>query len=200
MMAKEALREDVVLERATYREWMGQVDPERLVFLDESGIQIGMRLAYGYARRGRRLVDRAPLQRGKRLNMVGWMNVHGQGLVNRKWGSIKRADFRVMVEHDLVAHLLPGQIVVWDNARIHDGAALELQIVEKGATLHRLPRYSPDLNPIEMMWSKVKQIVRRARIDQADQLEYVLQTALRQVQEQDAAGWFEHCGYHPLLN
>lgn len=196
-MASEALREDVQAEREAFLAWMQEVDPERLVFVDESGISTGMRLCYGYAPRGQRLVDRAPARHGRRLSIIGWMDLFGGGVITRKWGSVKREHFRRFVEEDLIPALCEGDIVVWDNAKIHEDADLVGQIEARGAELRRLPRYSPDLSPIEMLWSKLKHYVKKARADADEVLVEALGKAVELITGEDAFGWFVHCGFQP---
>ena len=197
MMAQEALREDVAQEREAFRAWMEAVDPARLVVVDESGICTGMRLSYGYAPRGRRALDRAPARHGRRLSLIGWMDLFGSGVVTRKWGTVKREHFCRFAEEDLIPALCEGDIVVWDNAKIHDDEHLVQKIEAKGAELKRLPRYSPDFNPIEMLWSKLKHFVKKARADTNEALVAALEQAGSHVRASDMLGWFEHCGYHP---
>jgi transposase len=195
MKPKEALREDVVAEREAFRQWMETVDARRLIVVDESGLCRGMRLLYGYAPRGERAVDRAPTGRGRRLSLIGWLDLSGAGAAVRLWGSVNGAIFRRFVEEELLAVLEPGMIVVWDNASIHRDPELEAMIQARGAELKRLPRYSPEFNPIELLWSKLKHYIRKARADTNEALLGALEQAAECITGEDAAGWFAHCGY-----
>ena len=195
MRAAQALREDVKAEREAFLAWLAQVDPTRLVMVDESGICIGMRLGYGYAPRGQRAVDTAPAGRGRRLSLIGWLDWFGNGTVVHLSGTVNKAIFRRFVVEHLLEELEAGDIVVWDNAKIHEDAELVALIEAKGAELKRLPRYSPEFNAIEMLWSKLKHYIKKARADTQEALKGALEQAARLVQRSDAQGWFEHCGY-----
>ena len=197
MRAAERQRADVQAERAAFLGWMQEVDPALLIMVDESGISTGMRLSYGYAPRGVRVVDEAPARHGTRLSLIGWIDLLGHGQVVPHWGTVGKERFRRFVVEDLVPVLEPGDIVVWDNAKIHDDAELVQQIEAQGATLKRLPRYSPDFNPIELLWSKLKHYVKKARADTAEALVAALHRAGEHIGWVDTLGWFEHCGYRP---
>lgn len=195
MKPKEALREDVAAEREAFRTWMEEVDPRRLIVVDESGICRGMRLLYGYAPRGKRAVDRVPTGRGRRLSLIGWLDASGRGEAVWLWGTVKGATFRQFVEEHLLSALFEGAIVLWDNASIHRDPDLEVLIKARGAELKRLPRYSPEFNPIELLWSKLKHYIRKARADTSEALVAALEEAATWITGTDAAGWFEHAGY-----
>jgi transposase len=173
-----------------------------LVFVDESGIRQGERLAYGYAPRGERCHETAPFRTGKRVNLLGWMLDRG-GQVAQFTGRVTGAQFtgRVTgalftrwVKYVLVPQLEPDDVVIWDNARIHMPSAVEL-VRGAGADVLALPRYSPEFNAIEMLWSKVKQSVRSTLADTAEQLTKAVKRAVEAVTSSDALGWVTHCGY-----
>ncbi len=167
--------------------------------LDESGLVRGMRLGYGYAPRGERVYDRAPLGRGKRLNLLGWLGLDGKGCLAAHAGSVNTEVFTCFVKKRLVPHLKPGDIVVWDNASFHKSDELKKLIEKRGATIKPLPRYSPDFNPIEMLWSKLKHYVKKARADTFKALEPAVQAALTTVKISDVRGWFVHCGFNTSM-
>lgn len=192
---QEALRDDVAAEREAFRVWMQEVDARRLIFVDESGLCRGMRLLYGYAPRGQRAVDRAPTGRGRRLSLIGWLDATGRGEAVWLWDTVKGATFRQFVEEHLLSALFEGAIVIWDNARIHADEELEAMIEARGAELKRLPRYSPEFNPIELLWSKLKHYIRKARADTREALLAALEEAATWITAEDAEGWFEHSGY-----
>lgn len=172
---------------------MPTLDGSRLVFVDESGITQGMRLSYGYAPRGRRCVENAPFRQGRRTSLIGYMGAeHGQVLPVE--GSVNAAVFEAFVRHTLAPTLGEGDIVVWDNHRIHSREAVRM-VEQAGARVLWLPRYSPEYNAIESMWSKVKHVVRRARADTAEALRDALEAAMACLTPDDARGWIRHCGY-----
>lgn len=193
MRPAQQLRDDVVAERALYGLWRAVVCAGRLVFVDESGVEQGMRLAYGYAPRGQRCYEAAPFRTGRRRSLLGWM-ASTCGEVVTVEGTVTKAVFERFVEESLVPSLEVGDIVIWDNARIHSERA-EALILAAGASVVPLPRYSPDLNPIEMMWSKIKHLIRRARADTAEALREALRLAVASLKPADAAAWIAHCGY-----
>lgn len=113
-------------------------------------------------------------------------------------GRVDAGVFTRFVEHYLVSALRPGDVVVWDNARIHSGAAVAM--VEKtGARVLSQPRYSPEVNVIEYVWSKAKEVVKRWRADTQEALEEALRAGLSWITSADVWGWLRHCGYryHP---
>lgn len=187
-------------EREHFTEAQPTMDPERLIFLDESGFAPGQRLGYGWARRGERVVDVAPLRPRGRVNAVGWFRLGGEGVVATVRHSVRRWDVRGFVRAHLVPHLRAGDLVLWDNhrcheGRCHEGEGLREMIEAAGARLQPLPRYSPDLNPIEEGWSKVKQHVRRRRADTAEAVEAAIAESVARITPEDIAGWFKHAGY-----
>lgn len=181
-------------ERARFAETMGRLDPARLVFVDESGVCVGERTAYGYARRGRRCVEHAPYRKGRRLSLIGWMAAPCGEVVGIE-GSVTAARFEQFVTESLVPCLEAGDVVVLDNARIHSKKAVA-QIEATGASVVWLPRYSPEYNAIEFLWSKVKGALRRARLDTWEALLAGLSSSVAAVRASDREGWIRHCGYH----
>jgi transposase len=190
----------VQAEREHFVSTQAAMDPDRLVFLDESGFAPGQRLGYGWARRGERAVDVAPLRPRGRVNAIGWFRLSGEGVVATVRHGLRRWDVRGFVEAHLVPHLREGDVVLWDNHRIHEGEGLREAIEAAGARLQPLPRYSPDLDPIEEGWSKGKQHVRRCRADTADAVEAAIAEGVARITPKDIAGWFRHAGYLRQLN
>jgi len=152
-----------------------------------------MRTPYGYALRGRRCTEAAPFRVGRRLGLLGWVGVRGGGVVPVE-GSMTAGVFERFVEHYLAPPLRPGNIVVWDNVRIHSAEAVR-RVEATGATVLAQPRYSPEVNAAEPLWSKVKGHVARALADTAEELEAALCAAAAAIRESDVRGWLRHCGY-----
>lgn len=186
-------RPDVEAERAAFALVQPSLDPERLVFVDESGIWRGMRTAYGYAPRGQRCYEAAPFRVGRRLNLLGWVGLRG-GCVAPLVGRIDAGVFERFVARYLAPALTPGDVVVWDNARIHSGRAVAL-VEATGARVLWQPRYSPEVNVIEQAWSKAKAAIRRWRADTEEALERALAEAMSSITSSDLQGWLRHCGY-----
>ena len=180
-------------ERAAYAEAMRALDASRLVFVDESGVVQGMRLSYGYAAKGQRCAENAPFRVGRRTSLLGWMGPTC-GEVVPAGGSVTASVFEAFVAGSLVPRLRVGDVVVWDNARVHSAEAARL-VEAAGARVLRLPRYSPEYNAIEHFWSKLKHLVRKARADTAEALTAALRSASALITPDDAQGWIRHCGY-----
>lgn len=194
MRAVQRLRPDVVAERAAFAAWRPTVDGRRVVCVDESGVVAGMRAAYGYAPRGERCEEHAPYRKGRRTNLLGWLGL-GRGGVVAVEGRVNGAAFARFVGGHLAPRLEPGDIVVWDNHSIHRGRELRRLIEARGASLAPQPRYSPEFNACEEMWSKVKHRVRRARADTGSALTEALNAAVGALTWEDSAGWLGHSGY-----
>jgi transposase len=194
----QRLRDDVAAERAAFAAWQRAVDGRRVVCVDESGVLAGMRVAYGYAPRGERCVEHAPYRKGRRTSLIGWVRAGrpgASGKVVAVAGPVDRALFTRFVRDHLAPSLDPGDMVVWDNHAIHGSTEARELIEGRGATLHPQPRYTPEVNAAEPLWSKVKGLVRRARADTAEALEAALRSAVGSVTASDTAGWMRHCGY-----
>lgn len=195
MRPDEQLRDDVEAERTVYQERLRGIDPARLKVVDESRVELGMRLAYGYSARGQRCYDSAPYRSKIVRSLIGWLSLDGTGVVATHEGTVRGWTFRGFVREHLVPHLRPGDLVVWDNARIHGVEGVREMVEACGAELMPLPRYSPDFSPIEQAWSKIKHVVKRLRAQTAEALEAAVAAGVEAVRASDAAGWFMHCGY-----
>ena len=182
-------------ERAAFAAWQPTVDGARVICVDESGLVAGGRLGYGYAPRGERCEEHALYRKGRRTSLLGWVGL-GRGGVVAVEGSVDRAGFERFVGEFLAPELSRGDIVVWDNHSIHRSEAIRALVEARGATLVWQPRYSPECNAVEEMWSKVKHGVRRARADTADALTSALRSVVTALTLEDSAGWLRHAGYH----
>ncbi len=150
-----------------------------------------MRRAYGYAPRGEPCIDVAPYRIGRRTSLIGWIGAEAGQVVGVE-GTVNRAVFERFVVEELAPSLQAGDVVVWDNHVIHKGSRARAAIEARGARVLFQPRYSPDTNAIEMLWSKVKTRVRRARADTSEALHAALDEACAAVSEQDLRGWIGH--------
>lgn len=110
-------------------------------------------------------------------------------------GGVKTKDFLRFVERRLVPTLKSGDIVCWDNINMHKNAHVVSAVEAAGATILRLPRYSPDLNPIEAAWSKAKHLIRQRMPNDVKELKSAIRRALRRIRPSDAIGWIQYCGY-----
>ena len=132
--------------------------------------------------------------------MIAALRLNGAAAPMVIEGATDTAVFRAYVKHVLVPTLSKGEIVVLDNLSSHKGVEVEEMIEYAGAELWFLPPYSPDLNPIEKMWSKVKEILRAIEARCTEELYGAVGVALVQVTPKDAIGWFKSCGYRNMQN
>jgi transposase len=175
---------------------MGEVDPDRSIFLDESNAKTTMTRRYGRAPRGERVVDHVPAGEYHSTTMLGALRHDGTVAAMVYEGGTDVAVMRAFAAGELQTILRPRDIVVMDNLSAHKDAGVIAAIEAAGAIACFLPPYSPDLNPIEQMWSKVKEILRSAKARTAETLLDAIARALRAVTAGDAEAWFAHCGYH----
>jgi transposase len=174
----------------------GEVDADRLVFVDEMGANISLCPVYAWSRKGERAFGSAPRNWGKNVTLLASITrEEGLGPCLAVEGSTTREVFETYLEHVLVPTLEPGQVVVMDNLSAHKGGRVEELIEARGCELLYLPPYSPDFNPIEQAFSKVKGILRRAEERTRESLIGAMGKALEAVTAQDARGFFGHCGY-----
>jgi len=169
------------------------VDGRRLVFLDETGAKTNMTRRYGRARKGVRADDRAPHGHWNTTTLLAAVSWKGASAPMVLDGALDRDAFEAYVEQCLVPTLHPGNIVVLDNLGAHKTPKGIALIEATGAEVRFLPPYSPDFNPIEQMWSKVKNDLRTAKARTQETLWTAVAQALARVTPDDARGWFKHC-------
>jgi len=166
-----------------------------LVFLDEAGAKTNLTRLRGRAPRGQRVHARAPAGRWQTTTMISSIRWDGTTACLAIEGATDTEVFRAYVREVLCPTLRAGDMVIMDNLSPHKND-LTLELIEQaGATVRFLPAYSPDLNPIEKMWSKVKQFLRSAEARTQEALTAAIGAALRRVTRQDAVNWFASCGY-----
>jgi transposase len=169
------------------------------VFVDEMGANTSLSPTYGWARRGQRAYFRAPRNWGANVTLLSSMTYLGMGPSLAVEGPTTREVFEAYVDRVLAPELRPGQIVVMDNLSSHKGSRIREVIEGRGCKLRYLPAYSPDLNPIEEAFSKVKGILRRAEARSREALIEAMGEALSAISSRDAMGFFEHRGYRLLV-
>lgn len=197
MRASEQDRPDVARRRKAWRRWQRKkrFDLGRLVFLDEAGAKTNMTRLRGRAPRGERLHAKAPHGHWKTTTMISSVRLDGSSACMTIEGATDTLVFREYVRHVLCPSLRAGDVVILDNLMPHKSAETLALIEAVGASVRFLPAYSPDLNPIEKMWSKVKASLRAAQARTRAELETAIATALHSVTAHDAEGWFQSCGY-----
>jgi transposase len=173
---------------------MQKLSPKQLVFLDEAGATTAMTRTYARAIRGERVVDAVPQGKWQVTTMIGAMRLSGScaGLVFE--GATDTAAFMAFLENCLVPQLKKGDVVVMDNLSSHKSARVEPAITAVGARVRYLPPYSPDFNPIEKMWSKVKGSLRTAAKRTQRTLWNAIGPAMQSITSQDCKGYFSACG------
>lgn len=183
----------VQAQRATFRKKVARLDPQRLIFIDETGATTAMTRTHGRAPRGERVYGSAPGQ-WKSLTLVAGMRLSGVVAPLAFPGATDTTAFQNYVEQALVPQLQAGDVVIWDNLKPHQDAEVVRAIQRAGASVQPLPPWSPDLSPIEKMYSKVKEFLRVAATRTSEALVEAMGAGLRAVCPQDIQGWFRSCG------
>lgn len=181
--------------RAAWVEARGAVAPEDWVFIDESGVATDMVRRYGRAAGGQRARGAAPYGHWDRLTIFGGLSLAGLVACMSIAGAADTPAVVAFTEHVLVPVLRPGQVVVMDNLAPHKAPRVRALIEAAGCRLLFLPPYSPDLNPIEPAWSKLKTLLRGVGARTTDALHVALTPLVDAITASDAAGYFRHCGY-----
>ncbi len=174
---------------------MSRIDPRRLKFIDESGVNISMTRLYGRAPKGERVLGSVPHDHGPNVTIIGSIGLLGIGAAMSFEGAVNGDIFRVFVQQVLAPTLCEGDVVVMDNLPSHKVKGIEEAVESRGATLVYLPPYSPDFSPIEECWSKMKASLRKIKARTLEALDDAIVDAFEQVTTSDSAGWFRHCGY-----
>jgi transposase len=184
---------EVRKERRAFRREVVPIEAGRLVFVDETGVTTAMAPAYGRAPRGERVEDSTPAS-WESVTVIAALGLDGVRAPLALPGAVNAATFEAYVERVLVPALRPGDVVVFDNLSSHLGPAVFEAIGRAGASVLPLPPYSPDYTPIEEMFSKVKEFLRRIGARAKEHLYDAIGEGLREVTAQDILGWFRHAG------
>ena len=179
---------------------ISSIEPERFVFVDECSSNTSLAPLYGWARKGERAHQKAPRNWGQNITLLSSIGKErGMGASLVVEGSTNGMVFQTYLQEVLLPTLERGQIVVMDNLSAHKGERVRELIEGKGCELIYLPPYSPDFNPIEQAFSKLKSYLRAACARSRDTLMEVIGEALRTITASDAEGFFEHCGYRAVV-
>lgn len=171
------------------------LDPAKLIFIDETWATTNMTRLRGRAPVGERLVYKVPHGHWKTTTLIAALDCKGMRCSTVVDGAINQEVFESFVEQVLAPVLHAGDMVILDNLSSHKGVRTRMLVEAKGATVVYLPPYSPDLNPIEMGFSKLKQLMRSAEHRSKEKLWSDMQRMLDQITPSDAQGFFRHCGY-----
>ena len=182
-------------ERRRWRVWQRYMDPGRFVFLDETGASTNMIRRYGRCPRGERLVDATPWGHWKVTTFVAGLRETGLIAPLVLNGPMTGEVFRAYVEQMLAPALQPGDVVVLDNLAAHKVAGVREAIQAVGASLLYLPPYSPDLNPIEQLFSKLKALLRKAAARTKESLWSTIGELLEAFPEHECRNYLKNCGY-----
>ncbi len=176
-----------------------RVEPERLVFVDEMGSNISLSPLYAWAPRGVRALCSVPRNRGSNTTVLSSMTLEGMGPSLTVEGATTSVVFEAYVEQVLAPTLRRGQVVVMDNLSAHKGDRVRELIEGRGCQLLYLPSYSPDFNPIEEAFAKIKGLLRKSGARTKEALIEAIGAAISAVTAKDTRGFFEHCGYRTLV-
>jgi transposase len=193
--ASEQQRPDVLARRHAWFEGQPDLDPERLIFIDETGASTKMARLRGRARRGERCRAAVPHGHWKTTTFTAGLRLSGMTAPMVLDGAMHGAAFLAYIEQVLVPELGPGDIVVMDNLPAHKIAGVRQAIEASGATMLLLPPYSPDFNPIEMAFSKLKALIRKAAPRTIPELWDTLAAALEAFSPAECKNYFAAAGY-----
>jgi len=169
------------------------VAPEQLIFLDESGVTTSMTRLYARALGGRRIHESTPGGHWKIMTILGAMSLRGMVATMTIEAATDREIFLAYLDEVLCPKLRPGDVVVMDNLSSHKVHGVRKLIQATGAEVLYLPPYSPDLNPIEKAWAKLKQLLRAAKARSKQALDQAIAEALKLISADNAKAWFKHC-------
>jgi transposase len=194
-VASEQDRPDIARRRAQWRRYQGRIDPARLVFIDETWTKTNMAPWRGWAPRGERLRGEAPYGHWNTMTFIAALRhdrIDAPWLLN---GPINGARFRAYVERVLVPTLSPGDLVIMDNLSSHKAKAVRNAIRKAGARRFLLPKYSPDLNPIEQVFAKLKHLLRQAAARTREAVCEAIGQIMGTYTPEQCANYFRNCGY-----
>ena len=197
MVAGERDRPDVARRRAQWIKYQDRVDPARLVFIDETWTRTNMAPLRGWAPQGSRLIGKVPDGRWQTMTFLAALR-HDR--ITAPWlleGPIDGDSFATYVEKVLLPTLRPGDIVIMDNLGSHRGKIIRQLIRSAGAKLFLLPKYSPDLNPIEQVFAKLKHLLRKAAARTAETVCAAIGELLGTFTKNECANYFKNSGYAP---
>jgi len=186
--------------RAAWRALVAEeVDADRLVFVDEMGSNVSLSPTYAWSCKGKRALGSAPRNWRKNVTLLASITRRGTGPCLAVEGSTTREVFEAYLEHVLAPTLSPGQVMVMDNLWAHKGGRVREIVEGRGCELLYLPPYSPDFDPIEQAFSKVKGLLRRVEARTRESLIEAMGRALSTLTARDAQGFFGHCGYRKVV-
>lgn len=181
--------------RAQWRTRQADLTRRRVVFIDETGVNLALARLYGRARRGQRARGAVPKNYGESVTLIGAIDQNGLFASLTFRGATDTLAMKVFLKEVLLPELKPGDCVVWDNLAVHKTRVVRELFREDGVELMFLPPYSPDLNPIELCWSKLKTYLRFVGARTYETLSEAISAAIKLITATDAQNWMRHCGY-----
>lgn len=175
---------------------MAALDPAHLIFVDETGTNLRLTRRYGRAKRGQRVVGTVPRNHGPNVTVIAAMDQAGLLGEMTLTGALDGPAFELYITRILLPQVWPGDVVIWDNLSVHKRRQARRWVEAAGAQVLFLPPYSPDFNPIELAFNKLKTRLRGSAARTRTDLEAAITLALAAITSQDAAAWFASCGYH----
>ena len=183
---------DVIDMRKEWNKTISVFEEDHIVYLDDSGVNIGMTQIYGRSLGGTRCIDHAPLNTPKNTTILSSVRLNGKTAYTTYSGGTTKEKFVDYLENVLIPTLKDGDVLIMDNMRSHHvkEVAETVSKSNKNLTILYLPPYSPDFNPIEMMWSKIKAILRKLKIRDNEKLPLAVKYAFNCISVSDCLGWF----------
>ena len=193
--SEKVVSEEVQQERVDYWQEVKDVDPENFIFIDESALWEGMERSVARSPKGRKALCLRAAYKGQKHTIIGAISIKGLVCVKTIKGSMKGKDFEAFIQDDLCPHLSASNVVVMDNLNSHKSIQVQELITATGAKPLYLPRYSPDFNPIEMLWSVLKAFIRKFKPPSLTAIHIVLKTFFLLIDKSFFRNWFSKCCY-----
>jgi transposase len=198
--ATEKGTQKVLNQRVNFWEMVRDLKGKNLVFLDESGVNLALTRLFARAVKGERAYGQRPQKRGKNVSLISAISLQGVLAQSSLMGGTDAVTFEAFISQKLLPKLWNGAYVIMDNCSIHKGKAIRNLIESVGAKLIYLPTYSPEFNPIEHCWSKLKSLLRQIGARNYRDLAIAIEFAFSQISLHDIRNWFIHCCYCTSLD
>ncbi|MFL9453304.1 MULTISPECIES: IS630 family transposase [Nostocales] len=195
MRSSQAATPRVQKLRVEYWEKVKEIEPENLVFLDETGVILGLARTHARSQKGTRVYEMKPFYRGAKVTVIGAISLKKVVALMTINNSMDSLAFEGFIEKFLLPQLWPGAVVVMDNLPAHKLASIEPMIESVGAKVLCLSPYSPDFNPIELWWSQLKSFLRTFSPTTTEMVDKVISVALDLMNPQHLKNWFTKCCY-----
>ena len=194
-MQKNRSVPDVQRKRSQWIETISGANAEHQIYLDESGINTNLTRHYAHAVHGKRAIDAAPINTPAGTTVLSSIRLNGSLVYTTYQGGTTAQRFREYMKEQLIPSLEKDDVVIMDNMRSHHAKVVKQLLDSSKVTYLYLPPYSPDLNPIEKMWSKLKAFLRKEKIRIASELPSAISKGFLTIRPKDCIGWFHSCNY-----